>query len=205
MNILLINHYAGSLQHGMEYRPFYLAREWNRLGHQVTIVSASFSHVRIVSPKISAALTREIVDGVTYYWVKTPSYNQNGFRRGLNILTFVAQLFRFVDFWVNEIKPELVITSSTHPLDNLPGKWIAQRAGAKLIYEVHDLWPLSLIELGRMSSYHPFIKLLQWSEDYAYRNADRVVSLLPKALPHMQAHGLSPKKFVHIPNGIDIT
>ena len=30
MNILLINHYAGSPQHGMEYRPYYLAREWVR-------------------------------------------------------------------------------------------------------------------------------------------------------------------------------
>ena len=45
VNILLINHYAGSLLHGMEYRPFYLAREWVRAGHQVQIVAASFSHV----------------------------------------------------------------------------------------------------------------------------------------------------------------
>ena len=28
MNILLINHYAGSLDLGMEYRPYYMAKEW---------------------------------------------------------------------------------------------------------------------------------------------------------------------------------
>ena len=51
MNILLINHYAGSPRHGMEYRPYYLAREWVRLGHKVQIVAASWSHVRPVQPE----------------------------------------------------------------------------------------------------------------------------------------------------------
>ncbi|MBN1453174.1 MAG: glycosyltransferase family 4 protein [Anaerolineales bacterium] len=187
----------------MEYRAFYLAREWIRMGHQVTIVASSASHVRVVSPTVSVALTREIVDGVTYHWLKTPAYTENGFKRGLNILAFVAQLYRFAGLWINEVKPDLVITSSTHPLDNLPGKWIARRAKAKLIYEVHDLWPLSLIELGGMSTCHPFIKLVQWAENYAYCHVDYVVSLLPEALPHMQAHGLPPHKFVYVPNGID--
>ena len=46
MNILMINHYAGSAKHGMEYRPYYLAREWVRVGHRVTIVGASCSHIK---------------------------------------------------------------------------------------------------------------------------------------------------------------
>ena len=50
MNILLINHYAGSHHHGMEYRPFCLGREWVKLGHQVTVVAASHSHLRIQQP-----------------------------------------------------------------------------------------------------------------------------------------------------------
>lgn len=46
MNIILINHYAGSNIHGMEFRPYYLAREWVKMGHNVTIIAASFSHLR---------------------------------------------------------------------------------------------------------------------------------------------------------------
>lgn len=205
MNILLINHYAGSIKHGMEYRPFYLAREWTHLGHQVTIVAASFSHVRTLVPQLQGDRTEELVDGVAYDWLRTPWYNGNGIKRGINIIAFVLQLCRFANYWVKEIKPDLVIASSTYPLDNVPGKWIAKRADAKLIYEVHDLWPLSLIELGGMSPRNPFVRLMQIAEDYAYQHADYVVSLLPNALPHMQAHGLSPEKFVYIPNGIDTT
>lgn len=46
MNIILINHYAGSNFHGMAFRPYYLAREWVKMGHNVTIIAASFSHLR---------------------------------------------------------------------------------------------------------------------------------------------------------------
>ncbi len=57
MNILLINHYAGSPRYGMEYRPYYLAREWVRLGHRVTIVAASYSHLRIEQPAMESRVT----------------------------------------------------------------------------------------------------------------------------------------------------
>ena len=46
MKILLINHYAGSIYHGMEFRPYYLSKEWVKMGHEVVIVAASFSHLR---------------------------------------------------------------------------------------------------------------------------------------------------------------
>ena len=51
MNILLINHYAGSPELGMEFRPYYMAKEWVKAGHQVLIVGGSFSHLRKVQPQ----------------------------------------------------------------------------------------------------------------------------------------------------------
>ena len=64
MKILLLNHYAGSPIHGMEYRPFYLAKEWLELGHDVTVVGASFSHLRSKQPDTDGLLTRSEIDGV---------------------------------------------------------------------------------------------------------------------------------------------
>ncbi|NPV27289.1 MAG: glycosyltransferase family 4 protein [Firmicutes bacterium] len=204
MNILLINHYAGSNIHGMEYRPFYLAREWVRLGHQVTIVAASFSHLRSKAPVVAGSLAEEYIEGVHYIWLKTPPYQGNGLKRVLNMLAFIAQLFRFKSYLIDVCKPDVVIASSTYPLDIYPAYRIAKKTGAKLIFEVHDLWPLSPVELGGMSPYHPYIVFLQIAENFAYRVADWVVSLLPKANMHMEAHGMAPEKFVYIPNGIDV-
>ena len=53
MNILLVNHYAGSPVYGMEYRPYYLAKEWVKLGHHVTIVVATYSHIRLKNPDVN--------------------------------------------------------------------------------------------------------------------------------------------------------
>lgn len=204
MNILLINHYAGSPNHGMEYRPYYMAREWIREGHDVTIVAASFSHLRSQQPKVSGGYTEELKDGIRYIWLLTPAYKGNGFGRVKNMLAFILQLYRRHSQIIKDKKFDLVIASSTYPLDIYPAKFIADKTRAKLIYEVHDLWPLSPMELGKMSKYHPFIMVMQAAENYAYRVVDKVVSMLPKAEPHMLSHGLSYGKFNYIPNGIDI-
>ncbi|MFH0825988.1 MAG: glycosyltransferase family 4 protein, partial [Pseudomonadota bacterium] len=100
--------------------------------------------------------------------------------------------------------PDVVIASSTYPLDNIPAWLIAKRCGAKLVFEVHDLWPLSPMILGGMSRRHPFIVTMQLGEDFACRRSDLVVSMLPKADRHLTTRGMDASKFVYIPNGIDI-
>jgi len=130
VNILLINHYAGSRQHGMEYRPFYLSREWQRMGHRVQIVAASWSHLRRQSPQLNGSATEADVEGVPFLWLKTPKYNGNGTRRVFNMLWFVGQLYRNANRFSNGSKPDVVIASSTYPADNLPTRFIARLCGA---------------------------------------------------------------------------
>lgn len=201
MNILYINHYAGSPKYGMEYRPYYMAKKWHEKGHKVRILAASYSHVRSVQPKISKK-TSEMIDGIEYTWYPTPKYEQNGVARVKNILTFLKEVLLDSKNIVNEFQPDIVMASSTYPMDI----WIAQRisklSNAKLIYEVHDLWPLSPIELGGMSPKHPFIQWCQLAENTAYKKSDAVVSMLPKVHEHMKVHGLDLKKLHIIPNGI---
>ena len=200
MNILYLNHYAGTPALGMEYRPYYLAREWVRAGHRVQIVAADFSHVRARQP----AAGDEVIDGIAYRWLPTPPYQGNGIGRVWNIWRFLSQVWMQSRRLVDEFQPDAVIASSTYPMDIWVARRIARRAGALLVHEVHDLWPLSPIELSGMSPKHPFIRLCQAAEDAACRDADVVVSMLPKVADHLASHGLDLRKLVIVPNGITL-
>lgn len=203
MNILLINHYAGSTRHGMEFRPFYMAREWVRAGHKVQIVAASYSHIRANQPKLAGAVLDEYIEGIAYRWYATPRYQGNGVGRVKNMLSFMWALWRDAHRLAHEFRPDVVIASSTYPMDIWPARRISKLAKAKLLFEVHDLWPLSPMELGGMSKWHPFILWVQMAEDYAYRNSDMIISMLPKAFEYMRSRGMAEHKYAHIPNGID--
>lgn len=204
MKILLINHYAGSVHHGMEFRPYYLAREWVRMGHRVRILAASHSHVRSQSPSLKGAdQLDETIDGIEYTWFATPSYQGNGVARLRNIAAFVFRLFRESKKIVRVSAPDVVIASSTYPLDIFPARHIATLAGARLFFELHDLWPLSPMELGGYPRWHPFIVLMQIAENYTCRHADAIISMLPKVASHLQAHGMAPHKLHIVPNGAD--
>lgn len=206
MKILYINHYAGSPHHGMEYRPYYLATNWVKQGHQVAVVAANYSHLRHKNIDISNnnKYKFESIDGIDYIWCNTPKYNGNGLKRLINIFTYLYRLFKFRKHLITQFKPDVVIASSTYPFDTVIAKYIARKSQAKFIYEIHDLWPLTLIELSGMSKYHPLIMLMQLAENYGYKKCDKVVSLLPNANEYMFKHGLAQDKFIYIPNGIEL-
>lgn len=202
MNILLINHYAGSTEMGMEFRPYYLAKEWIKLGHKVDIIAGDFSHLRKKNPDVKKDFQTEDIDDIKYHWLKTGEYSGNGVKRAITMFKFVSKLWLNAKKIVEEIKPDVVITSSTYPIDTFAGQKIAKKAKAKLIHEVHDMWPATLIEIGGMSKLNPFVVAMQIGENSAYKKSDYVVSLAPYAKEYMMKHGLKEEKFVHITNGI---
>ena len=200
MNILLLNHYAGHPALGMEYRPYYLAREWVRQGHRVQIVAGSFSHVRARQPQPGD----ELIDGIAYRWLPVPAYTGNGMGRAWNLWSFLNQAWRAAPALVAELKPDVVIASSTYPMDIWVARRMARLAGAMLVFEVHDLWPLSPVELSGMPRWHPFVQLCHAAESTAYRDADRVVSMLPCVRDYMASRGLDPQRLCIVPNGVSV-
>lgn len=203
MNILYINHYAGSLELGMEFRPYYMGREWIKAGHKVRVVAADFSHLRSKNPVIEKDFDITDVDGMEYQWIKTHTYQGNGVKRAITMFEFCSKLFLNAKKIVRDFKPDVVITSSTYPLDTFPAQRIAKIAKARYIHEGHDLWPLTLTELMGMSKLNPLVVAFTIAEKSAYKNSSHVVSVLPYSWKHMLNHGLQSKeKFSHIPNGI---
>ena len=202
MNIVYIEHYAGTPALGMEFRPYYLAREWVRAGHRVRMLAASYSHVRARQPAVGTTPLDERIDGIDYRWYPTPAYQGNGLGRVKNIFSFLRQVWADTGRLVREARPDVVIASSTYPMDIWVARRLARRAGAKLVFEVHDLWPLSPIELSGMSPRHPFARLCSWAEADAYRDSDVVVSMLPCVHEYMASRGLDLRKLAIVPNGI---
>lgn len=202
MNVLYINHYAGTPVLGMEFRPYYLAREWTKMGHHVAIIAGDYSHLRIKNPNVKKDFQKEVVDGISYCWVKTGKYSGNGVARAFTMFRFVGKLWWNARGIAKSIKPDIVVTSSTYPIDTFAGQKIRKLSNAKLIHEVHDMWPATLIELGGMKKSNPFVVFMQIGENSAYKHSDYVVSLLPCAKEYMMKHGMAASKFVNIQNGI---
>lgn len=201
MNVLYIDHYAGSVLYGMEFRPFYLAKEWNKKGINTTVIAADYSHLRKLNPQVSVDFEETNVEGINYCWIKTIKYSGNGLYRVFSMIQFVLKLTMNAKKLANKYKPDIVICSSTYPFDTYAGQLISKYSNAKLIHEVHDLWPLTPMELGGYSKNHPFIKVLQLSEISAYKNSSVIVSILPNIEPYLNELNIN-KRVVHIPNGI---
>ncbi len=202
MNIRYPEHPAGSPELGIYFRPYYLSREWVKAGHRVRMVAGDYSHLRRKNPVVPADWTDEEIDGITYTWIRTGTYEGNGVSRALTMFRFVRKLWTRAGRIAKEWKPDVVITSSTYPLDSFAGVRIARKAKAKYIHEEHDMWPSTLYEVGGMSRRHPFVTLMQIGENYTYRHCDKCVALHSHAEPYMTEHGLAPGKYVNINNGV---
>ncbi|MDD7513302.1 MAG: glycosyltransferase family 4 protein [Clostridiales bacterium] len=205
MNILYINHYAGSPEMGMEFRPYYFSKKWHEAGENVDIIAASYSHLRRKNPNVNKSFQNETIDGVKYHWIKTVDYNSNGLRRTLSIFQFVFKLWIKSGYIIKKFNPDVVICSSTYPLDTFVAQRLKKKSPKKLVYihEFHDMWPATLIEIGGMSKNHPFVKLIAYGEKKACRNADYIVSLLEYTEDYFLSLGAKQGRFKCIPIGID--
>lgn len=204
MNIWYAHHYAGSRLETSYGRPYYLAKFLNQKGHNCRVISASYHHLMRAPVNQISSVNSEEINGSKFTWLKTPKYSGNGVGRFLNMFAYAFR-FRFTDL-INKYQleiPDAIIISSAHPFHIFAGIYWAKKYNAKLIFEVRDIWPLSLIQLLGISHYNPISLLFSWVEKVSYKKSDQVVSLLPNAENHMISKGLAQDKFNYIPNGID--
>jgi glycosyltransferase involved in cell wall biosynthesis len=201
--VWIVNQYAGSPQHGMEYRHYHLARGLIARGHRVVVLSGSRSHLFTRAPRVSRPFTLQEIDGITYCWVAGPPYERAiSVQRVVNMAAFAAALAVLPTGRLPAPDAILVSSPSLFPIP-VAARW-ARRFGARLAFEVRDIWPLTLQELGGLPDRHPLVAAMQRIEDYCYRTADTVISVLPAAEGHMVARGMAPEKFHYLPNGIDL-
>lgn len=198
--VWIISQYASTPGTGVGGRHYYLARELAKQGYNVYVIASASSHLLHTQPKFDTPYMLQPVEGFTFVWVRLPPYTEaHSKQRAINWFLFTWRLLGLRKI-IPDI-PNTVMVSSPSPVAFLSAERLAKRFNAKLIFEVRDIWPLTLIEIGGYSVKHPFMRFLQWVEDRAYRVSTRVVSNLKNAVDHMVERGMDPAKFSWIPNG----
>lgn len=201
--IWIINQYASTPTTGVGGRHYYLAQELAKQGYNVYVIASSANHLLHQQPHLDQNITFEPVAGFTFVWIKMPQYTQAHSRqRVLNWFLFSWRLHKLEKSIPD--KPDSVLCSSPSPLTFLGAHRLAKRFSARLIFEVRDIWPLTLMEIGGYSANHPFIRLMQWVENRAYRDSYKVISNLKNAVEHMIEHGLNKDKFTWVANGFSL-
>ena len=201
MKFLIISQFAGSPDLGMVTRNYNWGVELLKRGHEVTIVAASYSHYRNHHPDMEGETRKdEIIDGLNYIWLKTKRYDGNSsVGRIKAIINFQWRLSAVLKNLPKNY--DIVIASSPHPFQIYQAKLMADKCGAKLIYDIRDLWPLTLIKIANMPRWHPFIKVLHHAENFACRNADIITSVPQNARRYLRRKGMTEDKFLPIGNG----
>ncbi len=200
-NIWIINQFAGTPENGWGERHYFLSKTWIEFGYNVTIISGSFNHVFSYLPETNGQYTVENHSGRRFCWVKTPKYSGQSRMRFWSMMVFALKIL-----WVPVKKlgrPDIIIVSSMPIFTVLPVVLFKKIYKVKFIFEIRDLWPLSLVYLQNLSKNHPAVKFIGWFERMGYKRADAIVSLLPAADSYINRISGDPAKFNWIPNGLD--
>lgn len=204
-NIWYISKYAVHPIHGKPSRQYFFSKYFAKKGKNVTLISSR-----------SAALSRP----PNFFWSNSQETEEkeglssvliNGprIKLGLNLLrlwTWFSFELRVIIWAIfsNRKKPDVIIVSSLSLLTFLTGTVLKRYFKCKLICEVRDIWPLTLMEAKNMGPQNILIRILSFAEKTGYKYANGIIGTMPNLKEHVSSidPAASPKVF-HIPMGFD--
>lgn len=196
--------------HAREYgRHPSLAKYLAEDGSDVTLFSASFLHntfEETKSYKKSEYYIEEEINNYERIYIKTPKYQSNGIKRLINQLVFTYRSYkRGKEKIATESTPNVIIGSSVHLFTGISAYLLAKKANAKFVFEIRDVWPQTLVDLGALKQDSFLTKIFEYIERFLYKKADLIISVLPNADEHIKKYNINKNKIVYLPNGIDIS
>ena len=180
-----------------------LARELRRHGHDVEVVTAMPHHLigRVYDGYRGKIYACEVIDGVRVHRTWVYAATGTGMRRIANYLSFACSALLGL---MRTASPDVMFVESPPLFLSVPG-WIAARVrGARIIFNVADLWPDSVRELGVMSD-GAALRAAEWLERWSYDRADIVNAVTEGIGRTLREHkGVAAHKVRFLPNGIDV-
>lgn len=102
-------------------------------------------------------------------------------------------------------KPDVILGSTMTLFGADAARRLADYFNVPFVYEVRDLWPLTPIELGGYSKWHPFLLYLDYLDRKLAKAADLIITTAPLMKEYYKERfGIPDEKFLWITNGTDL-
>ena len=202
MKFLILSQYFHPEIGATQVRLSSMCAELIRVGHEVEVVTAMPHHPegKISKQYRNRLFAKEFQGGVRVRRVWLYAANGSGFRRVLNYLSFMLTCSIGL---LQARKPDFVFVDSPPLFLGIPG-WLASRLWkCPFIFNVADLWPDSVCDLGVMKK-GILVDGAYRLERWIYEQADYVTAVTDGVRDSLvQRKNVPPHKILFLPNGVD--
>lgn len=182
-------------------RGYMIMREIARLGYKCVIIASDSNNLAEV-PKLNALYEIINNDGLKICWIRTKKYIiAKSMGRIISWFDFERKLLLLPK--ENLPSPDVIVVSSLSILTILNGFLLQRHYGSKLIFEIRDIWPLTITEEGGFSKNNPFVLFLSWIEWLGYKYSDAIVGTMPNLKEHVDNVLGYSRNVTCIPMGVE--
>lgn len=205
MHILYLHQYFATLKGVTGTRSYEFSKCLVKKGHSVTMITSGLNNNEFpVQP--GNKYTKLEVDGINVVPIAAAYNNPNvgtgmsGYKRMIEFYRF-AQLATKVGSQLD--KPDVVFATHTPLTIGLAGIKLSRYFDVPFVFEVRDLWPEALINVGALIN--PLaIWWLRRMAKKIYAAANRIVALSPGMKEGIIRAGVPEEKITVIPNSSDL-
>jgi colanic acid biosynthesis glycosyl transferase WcaI len=203
VNILFLSENFPPETNAAATRVFERAVYWAKWGHNVTVITQApnFPHGRLFDGYRNAWHQTEEMSGIRVVRVKTYiSANRGVMRRTLD---FVSYGVTATIAGLSEARPDIVCATSPQFFAAVAGWLIGAARRVPFVFELGDLWPLSISAVGAMKK-GVALSLVERVELFLYRHSARVAALTHAFKRNLVGRGIDPAKIDIVINGVDL-
>ena len=201
MNIVFLTHYFPPEVNAPASRTYEHCREWVTMGHDVTVVTCVPNHPfgRVYDGYHNLPWQVETIDGIRVIRLWTfLAANEGVWKRVANYLSYMLVAALAVPFLP---RSHVVVSTSPQFFCGLAGYLVSRVHHAPWVLEIRDLWPDSVTAVGAFRRGWA-IKLSERLETWAYRKADRIVTVTDSFRRQIGERGAAANKIVVVKNGV---
>tara|TARA_B100001094_G_C18145843_1_gene780638 strand:+ start:59 stop:1231 length:1173 start_codon:yes stop_codon:yes gene_type:complete len=176
---------------GQSNRSYLFAKKLDKIGRDVHFFTNRYNHLD-AHAKYTAELNKD--NNIKHIFAENDYFKNNKY------LSVIFNCFAIIKTLRKE-HFDIIIGPSV-PLLNSFFALIAKNKKTKFIFEIRDVWPDALVFNGTISKLNPIYIILKIIEIIIYKNADGLISVLPKTFNYVRKYNKELPQ-IYLPNCYD--